>query len=295
MLQDALSKKTTVVTAEIVPPLSGAPDRLLAEAEPLRNRVHAINVTDAAAGRTTMSSLAAAAILAAHGHVPILQLTCRDRNRIALAGDLLGAAALGIRNLLVLTGDALENSDQPDARPVFDLSATALLELASRLATDGTLPSGRPVDAAPRFFLGAADTPRMPGKTWTSAPLWNKINAGAQFIQTQFCFDLTIAAAYAARLREEGLTDRAALIVGIGPIPSARSAQWMNANLYGVHVPDTLVARLQGASDPEAEGIEICAEIIAGLQSLPGVAGVHIMAPARGTAAIARVLDRCGL
>ena len=291
MLQESISNRQFVVTAEIVPPLSGTRDHLLAEAEILRGRVAAINVTDAAAGRTTMSGLAAAALLASAGHTPILQLTCRDRNRIALTGDLLGAAALGISNALVLTGDDLGGSDQPDARPVFDLTPLSLLELARRLGSDKVLPSGRRVEAAPTFFLGAADTPRPPGADWNSTPLRNKLAAGARFIQTQFCFDLTVAGAYMTRLHDEGLTEQAGFLLGIGPIPSARSARWMNANLYGVHVPEPLIARLESASDPAAEGVRICAELIEALRTLPGVAGVHIMAPARSTAAIAEVLD----
>jgi methylenetetrahydrofolate reductase (NADPH) len=294
MLQESIRHRQFVVTAEIVPPLAGTRDRLLAEAAHLRGLVHAINVTDAAAGRTTMSSLAAAALLAADGHTPILQLTCRDRNRIALTGDLLGAAALGIESVLVLTGDDLSGSDQPDARPVFDLTPLGLLELARRLGTEQVLPSGRHVEAAPALFLGAADTPRLPGADWTSTPLRNKLAAGARFIQTQFCFDLAVARAYMARLHDEGLTERAAFLLGVGPIPSAQSARWMNANLYGVHVPEPLIAHLESAAEPAAEGIRICADLVAALRTLPGVAGVHIMAPARGAEAIAAVLEALG-
>ncbi|HEX9659263.1 MAG TPA: methylenetetrahydrofolate reductase, partial [Rhodothermales bacterium] len=160
------------VTAEITPPVSGSADALLAKVEPLRGRVDAINLTDGASARVHMSSLAAAAILVTHGMEPILQMTCRDRNRIALMGDLLGASALGVKSVLILTGDDPASGDQPDAKPVFDLKSEELLRIASQMSTEGKIPSTglrrldggvapstRPIDAPPRFFLGAADTP----------------------------------------------------------------------------------------------------------------------------------------
>ena len=278
-------------TAEIVPPLSAAAGKLLAEAELLQGKVDAINVTDAAAGKTSMSSFAAAAILAANGHEPILQVTCRDRNRIALAGDLIGAAAQGIQNLLILKGDDPKGGDQPDAKPVFDYESGQLLALARDLRDKGVLPSGRKVEPPPQFFIGGADVPRRPDANWKAAPLLNKIEAGADFVQTQFCFDLDVCRAYIDRLRSEGIIDRLAVIIGVGPIRSAKSARWMNANLFGVHVPEATIERLDAAKDQAAEGRAICAELIAGLREIPGVAGAHVMAPAQGPEAIAQVLS----
>lgn len=281
-----------VLTAEIVPPLSAAPDRLLAEAALLRGRVDAINVTDAASGRTTMSSYAAAAILAAHGYEPILQATCRDRNRIALAGDLLGAAAQGVRNVLILHGDDPRGGDQPDAKPVFDLNSRELMALVRRMTESAELPSGRKIDPPPALFIGGADVPQDPGPDFSAQSLLGKADAGAGFVQTQFCFDLGVARRYIERLHSEGLTERLGVIIGVGPIRSAKSARWMNENLFGVHVPDAVIARLESAASPADEGVAICAELIAGLRDIPGVAGAHIMAPGGGTAAIAAVLDR---
>jgi methylenetetrahydrofolate reductase (NADPH) len=283
-----------VITAEIVPPLSASGAKLLAEAQQLAGKVDAINVTDAAAGRTSMSSFAAAAILAANGHEPILQVTCRDRNRIALVGDLIGAAAQGVQNLLILKGDDPKNGDQPDAKPVFDLESSQLLTVARDLRDRGTVPSGRKVEPAPAFFIGAADVPRRPDANWKAGPLLAKIDAGADFAQTQFCFDLDVARAYMDRLRQEGITERLAVIIGVGPIRSAKSARWMNDNLFGVHVPEATIARLEGAADQAAEGRRICVELISGLREIPGVAGAHVMAPAQGTDAIAQVLDELG-
>jgi methylenetetrahydrofolate reductase (NADPH) len=289
-LEEKVRSGRFVITAEIVPPLSASPAKLLAEAELLKGKVDAINLTDAAAGKTTMSSFAAAALLAANGYEPILQVTCRDRNRIALAGDLIGAAAQGIRNLLILKGDDPKGGDQPDAKPVFDLESGQLLALARDLRDKGELPSGRKVDPAPRFFLGAADVPRRPDANWKPGPLLAKIEAGAGFAQTQFGFDLDVVRAYIGRLRDEGIAERLGVIIGVGPIRSAKSARWMNENLFGVHVPDATIQRLEGAKDQAAEGRAICAELIAGLREIRGVAGAHVMAPAQGPEAIAQVL-----
>jgi methylenetetrahydrofolate reductase (NADPH) len=290
-LKNSIRDGKFVITAEIVPPLSAAPDALLAEAATLGPKVDAINVTDAAAGRTTMSSFAAAALLAANGHEPILQVTCRDRNRIALAGDLIGAAAQGIRNMLLLRGDDPKGGDQPDAKPVFDFETADLMKLARDMRDEGVLPSGRKIDSPPDFFIGGADIPRVPDDKWSPEPLRKKIDGGAGFFQTQFCFDLDVARQYFARLADEGITDRVGFIIGVGPIRSAKSARWMNENLFGVHVPDATIERLEGAEDQAAEGRAICVELIEGLRDMPGPAGAHLMAPAQGTEAIAAVLD----
>ena len=290
-LKARVAAGTFVITAEIVPPLSAGPDRLLKEAATLGDKVTAINVTDAAAGRTTMSSFAAAAILAAKGFEPILQVTCRDRNRISLAGDLIGAAAQGIRNVLILRGDDPKGGDQPEAKPVFDFETADLMTMARNMRDAGELPSGRKIDPAPDLFLGAADVPREPDENWKAEPLLRKLDSGAGFLQTQFGFDLEIVRKYIARLNDEGITERAGVIIGVGPIRSAKSARWMNDNLFGVTVPEATIARLEGADDQHAEGKKICAELIAGLREIKGVAGAHIMAPAQGPHDIAEVLE----
>jgi methylenetetrahydrofolate reductase (NADPH) len=289
-LETKIRNKTFVITAEIVPPLSGSAEALLAEANLLRSGVDAINVTDAAAGRTTMSSFASAAILARHGYEPILQVTCRDRNRIALAGDLLGASAQGVHNVLVLRGDDPKGGDQPDAKPVFDFESADVMKMARDMRDKGELPSGRKIEAPPHFFIGGADIPRVPDEKWNADVVRRKVDAGAGFFQTQFCFDLDVARKYAARMVSDGITEKLGIIIGVGPIRSAKSAAWMNANLFGVHVPDATIKRLEAASDQAAEGRRICAELIAGLRKIPGIAGAHIMAPAQGPDAIAAVL-----
>ena len=290
-LENKIGAGRFVITAEIVPPLYAAPAKLLAEAELLQGKVDAINVTDAAAGKTSMSSFASAALLAQNGFEPILQVTCRDRNRIALAGDLLGAAAQGIENLLLLRGDDPKGGDQPEAKPVFDFETANLMQLARDMRDKGVLPSGREIKSPPKFFIGAADIPKVPDEKWSPEPLRKKIDGGAGFLQTQFCFDLEVARRYFERLDAEGITAKVGIIIGVGPIRSAKSARWMNENLFGVHVPEATILRLEGAKDQAAEGRAICVELIEGLRQMKGPAGAHLMAPAQGPDAIAAVLE----
>lgn len=294
-LQRRLSAGEFVVTAEVTPPLSADAGALLAKAAPLRGRVDAVNVTDAAGARAAMSSFAAAAILAGNGIEPVLQVTCRDRNRIALACDLLGAAAQGVNNLLILHGDEPAGGDQPEAAPVYDLDSRAVMALARQMRDEAMLPSERRIEPPPHFFIGAADTPRDPEADWRPTGLGAKAAAGADFVQTQFCFDLDMAERYFARLREFGVTDRLAFIVGVGPIASARSARWMRDNLFGVSVPDAVIARLEQAEDPAAEGRRIAIEMIQGLRTISGVSGVHLMAPLQKIETLALVIDEAGL
>jgi methylenetetrahydrofolate reductase (NADPH) len=264
---------------------------LLDEATPLKDKVHAINLTDGAGARTTMGSFPASAILANAGFEPVLQLTCRDRNRIAITADLIGASAQGVHNLLVLTGDDPKTGDQPDAKPVFDYNSAQVLSLAAEMRDNGVIPSGREINHPPNFFLGAADVPQDPGPKWSPEGLIKKADAGAQFVQTQFCFDIEITRRYFERLACEGLSQRLSFLVGIGPIASARSARWMVENLWGVSIPEPVIERLENADDPKAEGRAICKELIAEFRKIEGIAGVHIMAPAQSAAAISTLMD----
>lgn len=290
-LSDKIKNGEFAITAEIVPPVSATRTQLLAEASVIRGMVDGVNVTDGAGAATTMSSFSAAALLAADGHEPVLQITCRDRNRIALTADLLGAAAQGCYNLLVLMGDDPAKGDQPEAKPVFDLDSRQVMALASALRKDGSLPNGKSVSEPPPFFVGAADMPIDPPADWKSEGLLAKIESGAQFSQTQFCFEPEVAARYIGRLREEGITEKLGVVMGIGPILSVKSARWMNENLYGVTIPEQTIKRLEQASDAKAEGRKLCAELIQQYREIPGLAGVHIMAPAQKTDAIAEAIS----
>src|SRR5246127_2198144 len=188
-LAAAIAANRFALTAEIAPPLSGEADDVIRLARPLKDLADAVNVTDGAGARAHMGASAAAAILVHEGIEPIQQFTCRDRNRIALQGDLLAAAALGVRNLLLLRGDDPTAGDQPDAKPVFDLDTVGLLTTAAGLRDRGALPSGRKLAQRPAFFLGVADVPIDPPAGWAPHSLAAKAEAGAQFVQTQFCMD----------------------------------------------------------------------------------------------------------
>src|SRR5437588_10148823 len=213
-LEKAIASGRFVITAEITPPVSCNRDELLAKALPLKGLADAVNVTDGAGARAHLGAMAAATILHQSGIEPVLQLTCRDRNRIALQSDLLGAAALGIRNLLVLRGDDPSAGDQPEAKPVFDYDARMLIETAVAIRDRGELPHGRKVTGKAGFFIGAADLPLDPPAGWKPKSLADKIGAGAQFAQTQFCMDIGIARRYMARLAESGLTKKIAILIG---------------------------------------------------------------------------------
>ncbi len=283
-LAQRLAAGRFVMTAEVVPPVSCDGADLLAKALPLRGLADAVNVTDGAGARAHMSATAAAGLLVAAGIEPILQLTCRDRNRIALQGELMGAAALGVRNLLLLRGDDPTAGDQPDAKPVFDLDSRALTEIARSIRDDGKLPHGAKVAGAAPFFIGAADSPVDPKPGWQPDSLKAKVAAGMQFVQTQFCMDTGVVRRYVARLAEAGLGSGLYLIVGVNPLRSAKSAAWMRSHLFGTIIPDAMVARMEAAVDPAAEGRRICVETIEELSRIPGVAGAHIMAPGNDAA-----------
>jgi methylenetetrahydrofolate reductase (NADPH) len=279
-----------VITAEITPPLSADPHDLLELALPLRDVADAVNVTDGASARAHLDVLTAAAILGRSGMDAVLQLTCRDRNRIALQSMLVGAAAQGVRNILVLRGDNPEAGDQPDAKPVFDLDSNTLLATAAAIRDRGELPHGRAVGGKAEFFLGAADTPIDPPADWKPEGLKRKLKAGAQFVQTQFCLDPGVVRRYIERLREHELTERLFILIGLAPLASARSARWIRQHLYGSIIPDALIERLEAAADQKLEGRSICVELMLQMQQIAGVAGVHLMAPLN-TGAVPQVIS----
>ncbi len=287
--QERLRQGQFVMTAELAPPVSCDPGDVRLKAEALKGLADAVNVTDGAGARAHMSALAASAILLQVGVEPILQITCRDKNRIALQSEMMGAAALGIRNLLLLTGDDPKAGDQPDTKPVFDIDSKTLIETARRLRDEGTLPTGRKVAGKAAFFLGAADVPIDPPAGWQPSSLLGKIKSGAQFAQTQFCMDAGIVRRYVGALEQAGVTKELAILIGVNPLRSAKSAQWMKSHLFGTIIPDAFVARMETADDPAHEGVRICVELIEELATISGVAGVHIMAPGND-AAIPKVI-----
>lgn len=266
-----------VVTVEVAPPDSADPAALIERAGRFRGLADAINITDGAGGNCHMSSVAASAILAANDLTPVWQLACRDRNRIAIQGELLGAAALGIRNVLCLTGDDVSQGDHPQAKPVFDLDAVSLVRIARNMRDRGTFDSGRALDLPPNLFIGATANPFVPPHLDRVANLHSKVDAGAQFIQTQFCFDLEMFAAFMREVRVRDLHKRCAIIVGVGTLSTAKALRWMAQHVPGVHIPDHVIQRIARASDQKAEGKKVLIETIRSLAEIEGVAGVHLM------------------
>ncbi|MCK2094822.1 methylenetetrahydrofolate reductase C-terminal domain-containing protein [Thauera aromatica] len=283
-----------VVTVEIAPPDSADPAALLARAELFRGLVDAMNITDGAGGNCHMSSVAASAILATHGFEPVYQIACRDRNRIAIQGDLLGAAALGVKNILCLTGDDVSRGDHPQAKPVFDLDAVSLLHVARGMCDRGEFASGRKLEQAPDLFIGATVNPFVPPYVDRVANLEKKIRAGARFIQTQFCFDVDRFADFMTEVRRRGLHRQAHILVGVGTLGSAKALRWMANNVPGVFIPEALLARIEAAPDQKAEAKQACIEIIRAVTAIEGVAGVHLMGH-RNEAVLARIIVDAGL
>jgi len=291
-LQSRLRAGEFVVTAEITPPVSTDPAEFLKRALPLKGLATAVNVTDGAGAKVHLSSLAAAHFLVQSGIEPIFQMTCRDRNRLALQGDILGAAALGIHNILILGGDDPKVGDQPEAKAVHDLDSRGLLAMAHRMRSERKLPSGTEIQGKIDLFLGVADIPADPAPDWQPKGLQAKAASGADFVQTQFCMDIEVVKRYSSRLRDGGVT--LPILIGIAPIPSAKSARWMREKLFGTRIPDAIVARLEKAADPKREGRRICVEVLQQLAEVPGVAGAHVMAP-MNFAEIPAVIEESGV
>jgi methylenetetrahydrofolate reductase (NADPH) len=293
-LDAALRGGKFVVTAEVSPPVSADPADLMIRAQSLKGVATAVNVTDGAGAKAHLSSLVAAHVLLQNGIEPIAQMTCRDRNRLALESDLIGAAALGIRNLLLLTGDDPKLGDQPETKPVFDLSSQALLQMAQRMRREHLLPTGTAIRGKLDFVLGGADMPLDPPPDWAPKSLTAKIEAGVDFVQTQFCMDAKVVRNYVKRLADLGLAQRVHILIGVCPIPSARSARWMKEKLFGTIIADAIIDRLDRALNPKEEGVKLCAELLQELATVPGVAGAHVMAP-QNLSAIPEVIALSGV
>ncbi len=277
-LERLLRAGNFVVTTEISPPDSADPQDVFDRARVFDGCVDAMNATDGSGGNCHMSSIAMCSLLIRRGYDMVAQMTCRDRNRIAIQSDVLGAAAMGISNVLCLTGDSVEGGDHPDAKAVFDLDSMSLLSMLKGMRDDRTYLSGRELTEPPRVFLGAAENPFEPPLEERLQRLEDKVGAGAQFIQTQYCFDMDILEQFMAGARELELDKRVFILLGVGPLASAKSAEWVRSNIPGVYIPDAIIGRLAEARDQAQEGVDICIEILQRIRKIEGVSGVHIMA-----------------
>ena len=282
------------VTTELAPPDSADPEDVYKRARVFDGYVDAINATDGSGANCHMSSLAVCALLTRVGYAPIMQISCRDKNRIAIQGDILGGAAMGVCNMLCLTGDGVQAGDHPQAKPVFDLDCVSLLGIARTLRDDHHFQSGRKISFAPRVFLGAAENPSALPHDWRALRLAKKVAAGAQFIQTQYCYDLGLLRSFMTQVGDLGLLDKVYSLAGVGPLRSAKTAEWMRRNVPGMVVPDALIERLSGARDQAAEGRAICVELIEAMREIRGISGVHIMAY-RQEESVPEIVERAGI
>ena len=276
-LRKSLNDDKFVFTAETSPPDSASKVDVIEQVKSLKGLADAVNVTDGAGANSHMSALATASIIAENEIEPILQFTTRDRNRIAIQGDLLGGWAMSIPNILCLYGDEVKGGDQPFAKEVRDLDTINLLKTANDIKINKAFPSGRKISNAPDFFIGGADTPFKIKDDFDGAKLLNKINVGVQFFQTQYAFDEETLSKYIKKLNQLGITSKAYFIVGLGIIKSAKSARWMNNNLFGINIPDDIINRIEKSKNEKAEGTQICVELIQKYKSIEGVSGVHLM------------------
>jgi len=293
-LERVLRAGKFAVTAEIAPPDSADPNEVYTRASVFDGYVDAINATDGSGANCHMSSVGVCSLLTRQGYAVVMQVSCRDKNRIAIQGDVLGGAAMGVANILCLTGDGVQAGDHPQSKPVFDLDCMSLLELIRTMRDESRFQSGREITSPPYVFLGAAANPFGEPRDFRVLRLAKKIAAGAQFVQTQYCYDIPEFARYMAKVREMGLHERVSILAGVGPLASAKAAEWIRTNVPGIHIPDAIIKRLRGAQKQKAEGKQLCVELIQQIREIEGVAGVHVMAY-RQEEAVAEIIDRSGV
>ncbi|MCV9960871.1 methylenetetrahydrofolate reductase [Pararhizobium sp. BT-229] len=277
-LERVLRRGEFAVTAELNPPDSANPEDVYERAAIFEGWVDGINAVDASGANCHMSSVGICALLTRMGYAPIMQIACRDKNRIAIQGDVLGAAAMGVANMMCLTGDGVQAGDQPGAKPVFDLDCMSLLEAVRIMRDNGKFLSGRKLTTPPQVFLGAAINPFAPPYDFRPYRLGKKIEAGAQFVQSQYCFDVPMFRDYMNKVRDLGFDEKCFILVGVGPLASAKTANWIRNNVPGIHIPDAIIKRLEGAQDQKKEGKQLCIDIINEVKEIKGVSGVHVMA-----------------
>jgi 5,10-methylenetetrahydrofolate reductase len=277
-LQKVLKEKEFAVTAELGPPRGADPEKVREKARLLKPYVDAANVTDNQSAVVYMSSLAACVLMLEEGLEPVFQITCRDRNRLALQSDLLGAGALGIRNVLLLTGDHPSIGDHPEAKGVFDLDSQQLIRLTKKMRDEGKLLNDKELSKNPEFFIGAAASPFNEPMEAHLIQMERKVRAGVEFFQTQIVYDIERFSQWMEEVRRRGITERSFILAGVAPIKSLGMAKYMKNFVPGVSVPDGIIRRMEEAQDKKEEGLNICLEMIEGVKEIEGVSGIHIMA-----------------
>lgn len=292
-LKEAIDSGRFIVTGELGPPLGASPDVVRKKAAYFRDVVDAVNTTDNQSGIVRQSSIAAARLLLDEGVDPIVQMTCRDRNRIALQSDIVGAAALGVKNLLLLTGDHMVMGNQPEARPVFDLDSVQLIAVA-RGMRDGRFMNGDEIKRPPDVLLGGAANPFAEPMGLRLVRAAKKVEAGADFIQTQAIFDVERFRRWMTGMRDLGLAGRVKILAGILPTRSARALEFMKNEVAGMAVPDETIRRMRDAEDPAEEGVRLACELVREVRGIDGVSGVHLM-PVMWEKITPRIVEEAGL
>jgi methylenetetrahydrofolate reductase (NADPH) len=279
-LERVLLEGRFAVTAEIGPPKSASAESVRKHAREMRGSADAFNLTDNQTAMSRMSSIACATVLIQEGLEPVVQMTCRDRNRIAMQSDILGASALGVRNVLCISGDHQTFGNMKEAKNVYDVDSVQELMILRKMRDEGRLWSGDALEVAPELFLGAAANPFADPFEFRVTRLAKKVKAGADFVQTQSIYDMDRFERWMALVRAKGLHEKVHIIAGVMPLKSPKIALYMKNKVAGMIVPDAIVERLKGAKDPKEEGIQLCVEQIEHLKTIEGVDGVHIMAMA---------------
>jgi methylenetetrahydrofolate reductase (NADPH) len=295
-LKSVLEKGDFAVTAECGPPKGADPEVVLKKAEMLRGKVDALNVTDNQTAIVRMSSLAACSLLKKAGFDPVLQMVVRDRNRIALQSDILGASALGIRNVLCLSGDHQIFGNQPQALGVFDLDSIQFVQAVKTMRDEGIILGGESLESPPNLFIGAAANPFADPLEFRVVRLAKKIEAGAGFIQTQCIYNLDRFETWLTMAMDRGLTEKTFILGGVTPLKSPGMAKYMKNRVSGMDVPDDIIKRMEGVPKDKQreEGIRICVETILRLKEMPGVKGVHVMA-IEWEDAVGEIVEKAGL
>ncbi len=292
-LERVLKSGEFAVTAELGPPKSASAEIVKEKARMLEGYCEAANITDCQTAIVRLSSIAAGVLAQNEGLEPVIQMTCRDRNRIGIQADLLGASALGARNLLCLTGDHQSFGNHPKSKNVFDMDSISLLKMVKGMC-EGRFECGEEMKEAPTFFIGAAENPFADPFEFRAPRLAMKAEAGAEFIQTQIIYNIDKFKEWMRQVRELGAHEKTYILAGVAPLKSAGMAKYMKKNVPGMDVPDEYIERMANAADPKAEGIQICVEVLEEVRAVEGVSGAHVMA-IEWEEAVPEIMEKAGL
>jgi 5,10-methylenetetrahydrofolate reductase len=293
-LERVLESGAFAVTAELGPPKGADAQVIIDKANILKGHADAVNITDNQTAIARMCSMAAAKLVIDQGLEPIMQMTCRDRNRLAIQADILGAAALGVKNLLCLTGDHQSFGNHPKSKGVYDLDSVNLIGMVKDMRDVPAFQCGDEITKAPELLIGAAANPYADPFPFRAIRLAKKVEAGIDFVQTQIIYNVDKFEQFMAQCRELGVTERCRILAGVAPLKSAGMAKYMKNRVAGMDVPDAVVDRMSAAEDAADEGINVCVEIIQRVREIGGVAGVHIMA-VEWEEAVPEIARRAGL